>query len=436
MHRFAFAFVSLVLSSVATITNAQDRVSTEPSSADPVRPSVKVVAASPPRLVDGCASGAIDRTWALGAQALVRVEAPGNVGLGFVFHSSQHVVTALSVVDVGRGIVVTDGEGTRRDAMVVAVDRPRDLALLELEAPVGATPLSLSDRDVAVGDPLLVLAESDDDSRKHRRFRRHRHRRRRHVEAETLVRAGIVSSRTGMSLRSDAIDRRHLSWGAPALDCDGRVVAVAISPHTDELVAASAVGTLAAAIGERDYAGRWSFFHPSVAVVGQADVADHPDYAFDESDKWLGFSLGTALVGRDRWYFPLRFGATFLVRPDPQAPFTERSGYRLLGSLGVGYRFMLRSGRMPIYLAPTAGLTGMYERTKLTSLELAVDPECAGGGCSVEAFEVERIDRRWRPLPTAGLGLHVGFGEVSYQILVDAKDVERSVHQLTVGAQW
>lgn len=408
----------------------------ERSAAPSDAPSVKIVAGPPP-LGGTCSSAAIDRALATGAQALVRVEAPGGVGLGFVFHSPEHVVTALSVVDVGRGIRVVDDEGVRRDAVVVAIDRPRDLALLELEAPVGAEPLTLSNRDPAVGSPVLVLAKASDDGDRHHRWRGHRRHRRDHAAGgDTLVRAGIVSSRTGMSLRSDAIDRRHLSWGAPALDCDGRVVAVAISGYTDELVAASAVGQLARTIGDGDYAGRWSFLHPSLAVVGQVDVEPHPDFAFDESDKWLGLSLGTALIGRDRWYFPVRFAATFLIRPDPEAAFTERSGYRLLGSVGAGYRFMIRSGRVPIYLAPTVGLTGMYERTKLTSLELAVDPDCAGSGCPVQALEIEQVARRWRPLPTAGLGVHFGFGEVSYQFLLDPENAERSVHQLTVGAQW
>jgi hypothetical protein len=372
--------------------------------------------------------------------ALVRIAAPGARGLGFVFHSRDHVATAWSVVERGRGIVVHFEGGARRDATVVAIDRDADLAILELDSPAPVGPLSLAPAGADVGDPVIALgtptnrwAGQKDHHRQMKRHKRH-HSHGWREDGDVVVHPGTVTARDGDRLRSDALDSRNLGWGAPLLDCRGRVVAIGTTPFSDELSSASRLALMVEDIDDGDYHGDWSMGHGSIGLVGQIDHMRNA--VFDEHDHWLGFSLGTALIGDDRWYFPLRFSATWLVGPDYEDASRNRSGHRLGGHLGLGYRAMLKGGTTPIYLVPQLGFGVRYQSLSLTTTSLFIHSECGAPTCPVEMELDESNESGWHALPTAGVGLQIGFGEIGYEFQFDTREHERSTHQLTIGGQW
>jgi hypothetical protein len=404
----------------------------EPAPANPPKEAAAAPSAEP--RPSQCAPGDVAAAMDGASGAVARVEAPGATGLGFVAYSRDHVVTALSVVDRGRGIRVLFGE-ERRDARVVAVDRAYGLAVLELDSPAPTAPLAVVSSNGALGDPVLVIGLSHERRDRKHRPGRHRGWRQSRGAGTKVIHPGVITSARGESLRSDALESRTTTWGAALLDCRGRVVGVGTSPYGDEAAGAGRLRLLEERIGDDEvYAGDWSFFHPSVGVVGQLDHGNDPE--LDARDRWLGFSVGTALIGEDRFYFPLRFTATWLLGPDQAEPFEDRRGHRLAGQLGAGYRIMLSGGRIPIYLVPQIGFAVQYQKLTTSSTRFESDGRCDEPSCPVTASVIEQQERRVRAMPTAGLGLQLSFGEMGYQILFDPRAPEQSVHQLTIGAQW
>lgn len=371
-------------------------------------------------------------------RALAHVEAPGGRGLGFVFYSRRHVLTPASLIDTGRGIRVRfDDHGHAIPATVVALDEVHDLALLELESPAPTKPLRTSATAARTGDPVMALSFSTDfEARDQKQGRKYLRARRHHLSfrSDTLVQTGTVTFSSADRLRTNAFGG-HGHWGAPIVDCDGNLVGVSTSPIADASVALGPVESLSMEVADETiYRGRWSLFHPHAALVGQ--VTHTPSAGYGKRDKWLGFSAGTALIGHDRWYLPARFTATFLVGPDLDEPFADRRGFRVQGSTGLGYRIMLTGGSVPFYLAPVIGGTVMYERITTEQTELWVEAPCPNGGCQATPRVLTQELEQLRVMPTFGGGLQIGPAELSYQFILDTELTERSVHQLTLGAQF
>jgi S1-C subfamily serine protease len=421
------------------VASEKPAVEPEKSQATPeVEVATKAQPPTAPALPVGsqCTAKEIRRAAELG-KALAHVEAPGARGTGFVFHSRRHVLTAASVVDTGRGIRVRFEErGRAISASVVAIDEANDLALLELASPAPAEPLPLAKDGADVGDAVMTLSfQSDWSSReKLKRNRKYLRARGKHLrwQSDEVVQTGTVTFVSGDRLRTDA---GQDNWGAPILSCDGRVVGVATSPISSSGVGHAPVASIRSEVADDDvYWGRWSIFHPHAALVGQIDHTPTP--GFGKRDKWLGFSLGTALIGHDRFYMPVRFTATFLVAPELEEPFAERRGYRLQGSAGIGYRLMLKGGAVPFYLVPVIGGTVMYQRTTTERTELWVDEPCPDGGCRANPTVFTAATEDVRVMPTFGGGMQIGPGEASYRFILDTEHTERSVHQLTLGVQF
>ena len=372
--------------------------------------------------------------------SLVKVEAPGASGLGFVFYSRSHVLTPASLVDTGRGIRVRfDDDGAAVGAKVVAYDEANDLALLELDSPAPGQPLALGSKEVAPGDPVMTVLRSSDyanqvkvkDNRHYLRARREHMRR----YPDTVVETGAVTFSRANRLRTSALREGHGHWGAPILDCAGGLVGMATSPISDEATGFEAISAISNDVAdEAVYYGRWSAFSPHAALVGQLD--HKPRVGFNDRDAWLGFSVGNALIAYDRLFLPARFTATFLVGPEMEQPLDTRSGYRLQGSLGVGYRIMLKGGAVPFYLVPVIGGTVMYERIETQRTELWVDAPCPDGGCRATPFVSREIAKQTRVMPTFGGGMQIGAGELSYQFILDTEQNDLSTHQVSLGVQF
>lgn len=387
--------------------------SAEPSRAiiaDPEPPTHK-------RMPSRCDAAAVQRVMRLAEGAAVSIEAPMSEGLGFLFHSKQHVVTTFSMVEAGRGIVVGQD---RLEARVVAVDRERDLAILELERPLSGEPL-IAGGKLRVGEPTIAIG-------------------RRWVDGadELVAQTGAVTSASGSDFTTDATHGPHAFLGAPILSCRGRVVGVATGWWDDRATSAAALDDLASRIGNQpEYTGGWSLWHPSVAFMGQIEHGQTEGYEGLHRG-WLGVSVGTALIGHDRWYFPMRVGISALLEPEEiqEDPLVERRGLRAQVETGVGYRFLLSRGFLPLYLVPKIGGAYLYDRTVERTSTLLIET-CSGGECTAQAGPaVETVTEMHRLLPTVGMAFQFGVGEVGYQLIVDPEELDRSVHQVSVGLQF
>jgi len=366
----------------------------------------------PPERPAICSEAEIARAHERTRAAVVRVVATGASGRGIMFHSPRHVLTAFTIIATGRDVTVTFHGSEPQPATVVAVDEERGLALLELEhqAPAGVAPLLASDRKLLVGTPLLLASPRWPDL------------------DQLAIKTGNVTSLVEGDPRTD-----FNSWepGSPLLDCRGRVVAVTTDWWSEDIKPVAAATELIGAIGQQaPYTGQWSILHPS---VGLKVMHDHG------GDSFVGLSLGTALIGKDRFYLPLRLSFSALAEPeDPDATVT-RTGARLQLEAGIGYRWQLLGGELPLYLVPTLG--GAVQTTftrEIHKAEVITRSDCSPQApCQTETVKTELPwQHSWSAGPTAGLGLALGPAELSYQLQLNVKDPQSSTHQWYLGLQF
>jgi hypothetical protein len=306
---------------------------------------------------------------------------------------------------------VSVGGGEPQPADVVAISRDGGLAVLELAAGVtGVTPLEPSTAPLEVGAPVLRLGHLEDQ----------------HESVFTMV-AATVTAVSDWNVYTNAAHE----WvsGGPVLDCQGRVAGVIVDPWTDRLTRVQSIDKLVAEIGQQErYTGTWSIMHPSFGAI----------FHFQPDNVWMGASLGTAIIGEDSWYFPLRVAALGLIGPNDDRDL-DRSGARFQLELGVGYRILIGSGDTPVYLVPQLGGAFGYQFINQNRIEYLV----TSGGCSAlnpcvgQQVTVEGASQTdWHASPQATLGLGFGYGELSYSFQMDVTDVAASTHQLYIGFQF
>jgi len=87
------------------------------------------------------------------------VEVPQGSGSGFVWDRNGHIVTNYHVVQAGNSFSVTLADGKQYDAMLVGVERFKDLAVLRIEAPEEhLEPLEVGDSNsLVVGQKVLAI---------------------------------------------------------------------------------------------------------------------------------------------------------------------------------------------------------------------------------------------------------------------------------------
>jgi hypothetical protein len=378
--------------------------------------NVSAIDAPDPPAESTCTQPDIESAHERAKKALVRIESPDGIGLGFVFHSPEHVVTTFSLVDTGRGVEVVLSNGRRRSAAVVAYDETRDLAILKLARPSGMTPLKVSKEELQVGDPVLSIGEKSTFDK-----------------PETVIEPGIVSNIEDDHFKSEALESYKLTWGAPLLDCNGDVIGAAGEWSSDGATPADALAELQTEVAEEAvYDGDWSIAHPSLSFPVQIDNGPVPE--FGRPNVWLGIGSGLALIGHDKWFFPMRVSLSGLVGPHPDADDGRRTGYRVQGEAGMGYRFMLSEGMAPVYLVPKVGMTLSYQDIVTTTNEDV--GTCDASSCEDAVVEHKESSSLFHLMPTVGLGFLAGPGELSYQFQLDPESVDRSVHQITLGFQF
>src|SRR4030095_769229 len=104
-----------------------------------------------------------------------------------------------------------------------------------------------------------------------------------------------------------------------------------------------------------------------------------------------------------------------------------------------GYRFMLNEGgELPVYLTPTVGLVGGYERWWETpSHEVITDSPCSTlQPCNVESWTETRTLDMIYLRPSIGVALQLGPGEIGYTLQLDVDKPGNSTHQWYLGLQF
>jgi hypothetical protein len=350
--------------------------------------------------------------------ALVSVAGLNGMAHGFVFRSRRQVLTLFDVVSSGRGIEVTLSDGSTVEARILSIDRANNLALLELPRAAPAAPLRVG-KALEVGAPHLVIGTPYyGDSPK------------------VVILPGNVTGKVGRHLRTDALEGANLTLGSPVVDCQGQLAAVHAEWFDGRLLAASELERVVDGVGRQpEYTGDWSMAHPSFAA------STFFDRSTPDATRWGGgLTLGTALIGEDRWYFPFRLGvfATSPLVDDDGDPNTTHMGVRLTAETAFGYRFMLSGGGMPAYLVPTVGVMGGYEHfASRTSRQVVTQSGCSPETpCDVELETTEAITESWFARPTLGLALQISYMEIGYQLQIQADKPEDSTHVLSFGVQF
>jgi Trypsin-like peptidase domain len=370
-----------------------------------------------------CDPGWVARVHQSVGNSVAKIEAAGGLGAGFVYHSPQHIATALHVVDSGRPLTVTFGDGRQTGADVVAVDADHDLAILRLHDKITATtplepapaPPIIGDPVVAIGHPFGIVDRVDN-------------------RLEGLltwsVTSGIVSAQSERWIQTDAAINPGNS-GGPLLDCEGRVLGVVseklLSAEGISLaVSVSHLEALRSQIGKQPlYTGSTTFGHPG---LGMAIVRG--------DDKWLGVSFGLGVVHADRWSFRLDAAYLWGTGYDEPSPLVRHSGSALLAELGIYHRLLLFDKPAPLYLVP--GLGGSIFDGTVTRTDIGLtftDPACVAAGepCATTATETKTETSRRRYSPFASLGLSLGGLYLSYAYHLDVKDVGSSNHRVLLG---
>jgi S1-C subfamily serine protease len=147
------------------------------------------------------------------------------LGSGFVYDSSNHVVTNQHVVDSATSVRVTTRDGSTYDARVVGTDPSTDLAVIEVDAPAGTLkPLELGDSgSLEVGDQVVAIGSP--------------------FGLQTTLTSGVVSAldrqitapdgfSIGDAIQTDAAIN-HGNSGGPLLNMGSQVVGVNAQIESD-----------------------------------------------------------------------------------------------------------------------------------------------------------------------------------------------------------
>ena len=372
--------------------------------------SSRAAVAQPAAAASSCEGGWTSRVYRLAHGSVARIEVPGSFGAGFLVFDKQHVATALHVVSLGRPAKVQFATGDVLDAHVVAVSSDHDLAILELEAPVDATPLELADSDrVDLGTPVAAIGHPQYSPLLPASMR---------GLLEWSVSQGVVSAKNDAFIQTDAPLNPGNS-GGPLLGCDGKVLAVVSSQLRDSQgiafgIPSHRLATLRQEIGHQiPYYGRITF---GDFGLGFAMLLTGPD-------NFYGAYVGGSLIALDRVSLSLRVGFAFGDTSNPDASTTTSSHTAQIIDLSGGYRFLFLAGPVPIYVVPELGLSNTLLRRKNTHFAL-------NGG------QVQLSDDTLRLHPvrvSAGVTVHALGLQLAYSLRPDFGSMSDASHLVLLG---
>ncbi len=342
-----------------------------------------------PRAV--CTQAQLKRTHRAIGPSLFEVSGAHGRGLGALIYDSQHIVTSASLVRAGRGYEVRSLGGQKRTATIVAVDRKNDLALLRLTRPVSVEPLDTNRRTRArKGSAVLGYALRGGDQLR------------------------LVTGTMGKRYQLRSAAPRSFVQG-PIFDCEGALLGVrkgsvsatlTLLHHADRLAKRARLMRRKSAPAEAWRSG-WRA-GPMLAVMTQ----------LTSQESWFGPSLGLGLIDDDRLFLPIRLSV--LALSPPRAPARYVRGLRVQGSVGLGYRWLMSSGTIPIYMVPNFAVVAAYDWRNEVLLNGARTP-------TLESLRVS---------PAFGLSINLSLVELSYQVHLNVENPDASIHQVGVGAQF
>ncbi len=340
-----------------------------------------------PRAV--CTQTQLERAHRAIARSLFEVSGAHGRGLGALLYDAQHIVTSAALVRAGRGFEVRSLGGQKRRATIVAVDSKNDIALLRLTRPVSAEPLR-SVGFLRAGSPVLGYALRGGDQLR------------------------LVAGSLGKRHRLRSLPRRNFVQG-PVFDCEGAVVGLRKGSVSASLTPVYKADRLAqrarlkadSAVPAKAWRSGWRA-GPMLSVMTQ----------LTSQESWFGPSLGLGLIDDDRLFLPIRL--TVLALSPPRAPARYIRGLRVQGSVGLGYRWLMISGTIPVYVVPNFAIAAAYDWRNEVLLN----------GVRTPTLESLRVS------PAFGLSINLSLIELSYQVHVNVEDPDASIHQFGIGAQF
>jgi len=336
---------------------------------------------------------------------VVRIRSGSTWGAGFVYHSRRHVVTAFSLIRLGRGVSVVTGDGVAHEAQVLVRDEALDLVVLEVAEDLDATPLDPAPetsarlgRDVvAMGHPFAG-AERMLGARGRGLLR-------------WSVARGQIAAVNPAGIQADvALTAGHA--GGPLLDCQGRALGLItargiLSTDIGLVARISRIDAVLEGAGEPgDFLGE---LRPQLGI----GVALHID---ESGSAAPGFYMTLGVTLFDRVSLMNRVGLFMGGADAPMGDVLDRDRQLIRIESLLGYRIFLDVfGFTTLYIVPAAGMTVSHDR--LTERRARVTPGCMPGpDMSCITFD-ETVDEAWLIRPAAGLSFIFGGSiEIGYTI--------------------
>lgn len=346
--------------------------------------------------------------------SVVHVASASYFSAGIIISSHRHVIVPFYVIEEGRDIEVTSEGGQTSEAEVIAIDKDKIFALLELTTPFeDRTPLDLSNEKTEIGDGVALLQPT-------------------YPDLETrgwAITPGVIIGfedkiiLTNNHIQAQTWEQPFGGYGSPLLSKKGKVLGIAIASDRGvlEVVPAEQIKRLfdEVRLEPGDYKGNYSF----KMRMGWSFLID---FGGVEPIGLHGPTISLATVLWDRLVFDLQYTMlVFDMQEETPEEDTDVSG--MIGSLDLGYRFLLTGpdSILPIYMTPSIGVAIMRKDTNTTTLAIEENKIVHNEDSKQGEIEV---------FPTVKLNLVMGrIIDLGVGVQLDVKDLTDSNFMMFLG---